>query len=82
MICDMTHDMWHVTHRGWWILSHNILKSLAITVCDLWYFEDLEEKDPLISQLINHKVICRTAAATTGLLYIIIIFEIIVAWEK
>ena len=49
----VTHDMWHVTHDTWhmtrdmfggWKFSQNF-SSLALTVCDLWYYEDLEEKD-------------------------------------
>ena len=45
--CDMWHvtrDMWHMTRLGGWIFSQNF-SSLALTVCDLWYYEDLEEKD-------------------------------------
>ena len=51
MTCDMwlvTCERWHVTHDtchvrccGGQIFSQNFL-SLALTVCDLWYFEDLE----------------------------------------
>ena len=39
-------------------------------VWDLWYIEDLEEKDESISELINYKGVCRTALATPGLLNI------------
>ena len=52
--CDMwqvTHDTWHVTCDTWhvtrlggWTFSQNF-STLALTVCDLWYYEDLEEKD-------------------------------------
>ena len=54
--CDtwhVTHDMWHVTRDTWhvthdtqhvtccggWTFSQNF-SSLALLVCDLWYFED------------------------------------------
>ena len=39
-ICHVTHDTWHVTCCGWWTFSQHF-SSLALTVCDLWYFEDL-----------------------------------------
>ena len=39
-------------------------------VWDLWWFEDLEEKDWLLDQLINDGGVCRTAPATPGLLNI------------
>ena len=74
--CDMwhvTHDMSHVTHDlfGGLIFSQNF-SSLALTVCDLWYYEDLEEKAYVLSewinQWINHEALHRTAPATPGLL--------------
>ena len=68
--CDMLHvacDMWHVKCCGGWTISQNV-SSLAHSVCDLWYFEDLEEKDESLSQWISDKGICRTASATPGLL--------------
>ena len=40
----VTRDMWHMTRFGGWTFSQNF-SSLALTVCDLWYYEDLEEKD-------------------------------------
>ena len=40
----MTHDTWHMRHSIGWTFSQNF-SSLALTVCDLWYYEDLEEKD-------------------------------------
>ena len=45
--CDtwhVTHDTWHVTSCGGLTFSKNF-SSLALTVCDLWYYKDLEEKD-------------------------------------
>ena len=72
MTCDtwhMTHDTWHMTHDTWhvwgggWTFSQNF-SSLALTVCDLWYYEDLEEKD----EWINYEAVYRTAPATLGLL--------------
>ena len=81
MTCDMwhmtgdtwhvTHDMWHVTCCGGWTFSQHF-SSLALTVCDLWYYEDLEEKDhwlnEWINQSISHEAVYRTAPATPGLL--------------
>ena len=49
--CDMWHvtrDMWHMTCLEGWTFSQNF-SSLALTVCDLWYYEDLEEKAHLIN---------------------------------
>ena len=43
-IWHLTHEMCHVTHRRRWTLSPNV-RSLALTVCDSWYFDYLEEKD-------------------------------------
>ena len=63
----MTCDMWHVTCLGGWTFSQNF-SSLALTVCDLWYYEDLEEKADLISQSMNHEAVYRIAPATSGLL--------------
>ena len=61
MTCDtlhMTHDMWHVTCYMWyvtccggWTFSQNF-SSLALTLCDVWYFEDLEQKADWSTQLI------------------------------
>ena len=74
--CDMWHvtrarDTWHVTCLRGWTFSQNF-SSLARTVCDLWYYEDLEEKDDWLDQWINEKIydkaVCRMAQATPGLL--------------
>ena len=43
-------------------------RSLALMVWDLWCFEDLEEKDHSISELIGDRGVCKTAPATRGLL--------------
>ena len=50
----VTRDMWHVTHDTFVgvIFSQNF-SSLALTVCDLWYYEDLEEKDDWLCEWIN-----------------------------
>ena len=48
----MTRDMWHVTRLGGWTFSQNF-SSLALTVCDLWYYEDLEEMDDSVNELIT-----------------------------
>ena len=66
--------MWHVTHDTWHMtfsqtFSQNF-SSLALTVCDLWYYEDLEEKDDLLTELMNDKAVYRTAPTTRGLLII------------
>ena len=42
-IWHMRRDTWHVTHDRWHV-THNF-SSLALTVWDLWCFEDLEEKE-------------------------------------
>ena len=63
----MTCDVWHVTCCGGWTFSQNF-SFLALLVCDLWYFEDLEQKAHGLSELMNDKVDCRTAPATPGLL--------------
>ena len=64
----VTHDMWHATHDMWhmlcdlwhvtfdmllgWTFSQNF-SFLALTVCYLWYFEDLEEKADLLTELMT-----------------------------
>ena len=65
----MTHDTWHMTHDmfGGWTFSQNF-SSLALTVCDLWNYEDLEEKAHGLNEWINDKAVYRTAPATPGLL--------------
>ena len=56
VICDTWHmtrrDTWHVTCLGGLTFSPNF-SFLALTVCDLWYYEDLEEKDDSINEWIN-----------------------------
>ena len=42
--------------------------SLALMVCDLLCFEDLEEKDRCLKQSVIDGGVCRTAPATPGLL--------------
>ena len=59
--------MWHGSCLGGWTFSQNF-SSIALTVCDLWYYEDLEEKDDWLNQLMNDEAVNRTAAATPGLL--------------
>ena len=70
----MTRDTWHVTRDKWhvtclwgWTFSQSF-SSLALTVCDLWYKEDLEEKDDSVTEWINHEAVYRTAPATPCLL--------------
>ena len=62
-------DKWHVTCDMWWTLSQNV-SSLALTVCDFWYYEDLEEKDDSVTKWMNYEAVYRTAPATRGLLII------------
>ena len=56
-------------------------RSLALRVWDLWFIEDLEEKDLSLNQLINSIIIdggvCKTAQDTTGLLNMKVIRELI-----
>ena len=79
MTCDtwhVTRDAWHMTRDmfGGWTFSQNF-SSLALTICDLWYYEDLEEKAGSISiwmnELINDEAVYRTALAPPGLLKIV-----------
>ena len=72
----MTHDRWqvtletwHMTRDWWWTLCKNVM-SLALMFWDLWWFEDLEEKDRWLSRSISDGGVCRTAPATPGLLII------------
>ena len=68
--CNMWHvtrDNWHVTCWVGWTFSQNF-SSLALTVCDLWYYEDLEEKADSLAHKINDEAVYRTAPATPGLL--------------
>ena len=66
----MTHDIWHMTldmwHGGRWKFSHNV-SSLAHTVWEWRFFEDLEEKDESLNELMSDKGVCRTAPATPDL---------------
>ena len=63
----MAHDTWHMTNLGGLTFSQNF-SSLALTVCDLWYYEDLEEKDEWMNESMNDGAVYRTAPATQGLL--------------
>ena len=70
----MTYDTWHVILDTWsmtyvveWTVSKNY-SCLALTVRELWCFEDREEKDDWLTELISYKGVCRTAPATPGLL--------------
>ena len=63
----MTCDKWNVTSLGGWTFSQNF-SFLALTVCDLWYYEDLEEKAHGVTESMNDEAVYRTAPATPGLL--------------
>ena len=49
---NLTFDTLHVTQCGGWKFSQNF-SFLALTVWDIWCFEDLEEKGDILIQLIN-----------------------------
>ena len=51
----MLYDMRYMTHDRWKALCQN-LRCLALTVRELWCFEDLEGKDDWINELINEIV--------------------------
>ena len=55
--------------RDTWLGVNILLKfsSLAHTVWERQYFEDISTKDDLVTELINHTAICRKAPATPGL---------------
>ena len=70
----VTHDMWHMTRDtrhvkclGGWTFSQNF-SSLALTVCDLCYYKDLEEKAHWLNESMNYDAVYRTVPATPGLL--------------
>ena len=67
----ITKNTLQVTCCGGWTFSQNF-SYLAFKVCDIWYFEDLEEKDDWLTdwltEWINDEGVCRTALATPGLL--------------
>ena len=59
--------MWRDTLGGW--TFSQIFSSLALTVWDLWYYEDLEKKaHSILNQWMNDEAVYRTAPATPGLL--------------
>ena len=66
----MTPDTWHVTLGGGWTICQNF-SSLALLVWARKWFEDLEEKDRWLNQLISDEAVYRTAPATQGLLIIL-----------
>ena len=51
----MTHDMWHMTRWGGGTYSQNF-SSLALTVSDLWYHEDMDEKADILTDWMNESV--------------------------
>ena len=64
----MTRDTWHMTCFGGWTFSQNF-SSLALTVCDLWYYEDREKRLTYwLTPIITYEAVYRRAPATTGLL--------------
>ena len=72
----VTQEIWRVSHRGWGT-SCQSLRSLAQTVWKSFKKKkDWEKKDLLLTQLLNYKGVCRTAPATPGLLFIIILHSI------
>ena len=70
MTCDTWHVtcfMWHVTPGGRWTFSQNF-RSLAHTDWEWRCFEDLEEKDMWLKELMSDEGVYRTAPASPGLL--------------
>ena len=70
LTCDTWHQIfytWHVTDGGRWTFSQNS-RSLALTVWDWGFCEDIFTKHESVSWLIIEKAVCRTAQATPGLL--------------
>ena len=59
--------LWGVIHGIGWTCSQNV-SSLALTVWELWYFEDLEEKDHWPTDRPNDRGVCRTAPVTPCLI--------------
>ena len=57
-------------HRIWWTLCQHF-RSLALTVWELWCFQNFEEKYCLLTDWMNYKAFCRTAPATQGMLNIV-----------
>ena len=69
-----------MTHGLGSTLSKNV-SSLALTIWELWYFKDLEEKKESVSQLINKwvtRLFVEQASATPGLLIILNNFLVLV----
>ena len=64
----MTCDMWRVT-LDTWHMTHDMLGG-ALTVCDLWYYENMVEKAGLLTDWITDKAVYRTSPASPGLLNI------------
>ena len=62
--CDtwqVTCDTWHVTCDILWGWTFSLsFSSLDLTVCDLWYFDDLEEKADSLTDWINYLGVCRS----------------------
>ena len=65
----VTCDMWHVSRLGGWTFSQNF-SSLALTICDLSYYEDILGKgwlNEIMNEWISSEAVCRTAPSTPGL---------------
>ena len=68
--CDMWHmtnDIGHMTHNRLLTFCQS-LRSLALTVWELWCFEYLEEKDDWLTESINDGGVCKIVPAMPGLL--------------
>ena len=70
---QVTCDRWQVTgdnmtHGVRWTFSQNFSFS-SLTAIELWFFEDLEEKDQWMNQSIYDGGVCITALATPGQLF-------------
>ena len=66
----LTPDTWQVTLDMFWGVNIVSKVQLPLTLCDFWYYEDLEEKADWLTDwlVINYKAVYRTAPATQGLL--------------
>ena len=76
--CDTWHvirDTWHMTNGVGGTFSQNF-SSLALTVCDFWYYEDMEEKADWINELINDEAVYRTRSVknTTSIYQVLKMF--------
>ena len=46
---NVTCDTWHMTYDMWYVVGG----EHSLKICDLWYYEDLDEKAHWLNELIN-----------------------------